>query len=445
MKVDPQTLRDLEVISDPHGAAGLIGHLDRSSTRGGRNAFARRLGSPLGSVEEIEEVQAALRFLIGTEDLTSRVPGDAEVHALARYIESNFATLRRLRGPMSWYEALTTRLRYPEVYEAAMDGNVRLRAFVGRMREMADALRAGPPLVSRMAAEMDGRLSDPALRASLSWDDGGLRWHRVLKSDRLVREEGRTAIRELIGLLHELDGMVSMARATRELGLVLPEFERAETVLSFQGLRHPFLDDPVENPVNLGAAGRVLFLTGPNMAGKTTYLKACGIAVLLAHCGMGVPARAARLSPVARLLTAIRREDNLREGVSYFQAEARQVRGILEAVTTNGRCLVIVDELFRGTNVKDALEATAAVMRGFAMARESYFLVASHLSEVADRLGDLETVRFSHFGAGSGDGSPDFSYRLAPGLSTQRLGMEVLRREGVLEALELLSGPPDRT
>lgn len=99
---------------------------------------------------------------------------------------------------------------------------------------------------------------------------------------------------------------------------------------------------------------------------------------------------------------------------------------------------MIVDELFRGTNVKDAFDATTTVLRGFAKVRGSRFLVASHLTEVAGELEDLECVFLRHFEASSVDGKVEFSYRVAPGLSRQRLGMEVLRREGVLDALEAL-------
>lgn len=154
---------------------------------------------------------------------------------------------------------------------------------------------------------------------------------------------------------------------------------------------------------------------------------------------MGIPARVASLRPVHRLITAVRTEDNLREGVSYFQAEARRVRGILNAVSDGDPCFVIADEIFRGTNVKDAFDATTAVLSGLLKLDHSRFLVASHLVEVARELERRPGVLFRHFGASpSSHGEVEFTYRAEPGVSSQRLGMEVLRREGVLDALKAL-------
>jgi DNA mismatch repair protein MutS len=444
VKVDHQTLRDLEVLPDVGSAATLVDRLDRTVTRGGRNALARRLRSPLKSREEIDQAQAALRFLADERARALRIPDEQEIAAVARYVESNLGTLRSLRGPRSWWEAVGVRVRYPEHYEAAIKGSALIRSFVARMERIHKTLKEGPTLLCSFATQIEELTSTPALKEGVTSVREGWVWHGILRSDRLFREEARAPIRDLVELVHELDALFSMARAGTELGLTLPEFKSGSEVLRFEGLWHPFLNDPVENDLILENEERVMFLTGPNMAGKTTYLKACGVAVLLAHCGMGVPARKALIGPVARLITAVRTEDSLWEGVSYFQAEARRVRSILDEVAGGGPCLVIVDELFRGTNVKDAFDATTAVLRGFAKVRDSRFLVASHLTEVAGELEGLRCVLLRHFKASSVNGTVEFSYRVGPGLSSQRLGMEVLRREGVLDALKALD-PADES
>jgi DNA mismatch repair protein MutS len=444
VKVDNQTLRDLEVLPDASTSATLVDRLDRTVTRGGRSVLARRLRSPLTSPEEIHEVQAALRFLCDEHRRALPLPEEHEIAAVVRYVDSNLGTLRSLRGPRSWWEAVSVRVRYPQHYEAAMKGGGLVRSFMARMERIQKSLEEGPTLLSRFAVQIEESTSTPALKEGILSVREGWVGHGILRSDRLLRGEAREEIRKLVVLVHELDALLSMARAGTELGFSLPEFTSGSQVFRFDGLWHPFLDDPVANDLVLETEERVIFLTGPNMAGKTTYLKACGVAVLLAHCGMGVPARKASIPPLARLITAVRTEDNLWEGVSYFQAEARRVRSILDEVAGGGPCLVIVDELFRGTNVKDAFDATTAVLRGFAKIRDSRFLVASHLTEVAEELKDLRSVLLRHFEASSVNGKVAFSYRVAPGLSSQRLGMEVLRREGVLEALEALD-PADET
>jgi DNA mismatch repair ATPase MutS len=438
MKVDRQTLRDLEVLPDATYGVTLVDHLDRTLTNGGRKAFARRLTSPLESLVDIREVQEAVRFLIGNEGVAGNVPREPELAAVSRHVESNLATLRRLRGPASWWEAAVVRIRYPDHHAAAFRGIALIRAFVARMESIERTLRDGPPLLARCSEEIRALISSRPLGEAISWNGTGWAWGSVLRSDRLIREEGRESVRNLVTVVHELDALISMAKVSRELDFPLPKMDEDAGVIELEALRHPFLDEPVENDLRLGPHERVVFLTGPNMAGKTTYLKACGVAVLLAHCGMGVPARSGRIGLVARLITAVRTEDSLWEGVSYFQAEARRVKRILDAVRADGPCVVIVDELFRGTNVKDAFDATTAVLKGFAKAEQSRFMVASHLAEVAGELEDQDAVLLRHFEASSDDGSVQFSYRVKHGLSVQRLGMEVLRREGVLDALDYL-------
>lgn len=265
VKVDHQTLRDLEVLPDTRSSATLVDRLDRTVTRGGRNALVRRLTSPLTSPEEVHEVQGALRFLAAEQKGTLRLPGMREVGAVVRYVESDLVTLRNLRGPRSWWEAVTVRLRYPGHYEAAIEGSGLIRSFVALMDGIRKVLEDGPPILSGFAAQIEALISTPALKDGVSSVRGGWSWHRVLRSDRLFREEARASIRDLVEVVHQLDALVSMARATAELGLVFPEFTSGSMTLRLEGLWHPFLNGPVENDLIFENEERVMFLTGPNM------------------------------------------------------------------------------------------------------------------------------------------------------------------------------------
>jgi DNA mismatch repair ATPase MutS len=130
-----------------------------------------------------------------------------------------------------------------------------------------------------------------------------------------------------MAICYELDALVSLADATHKHGLVMPIIETGPTAISASELVHPLLEHPVGNPLALDQAGRVLFLTGPNMAGKTTYLRAILTALYFAHLGMGVPAKAFSFVPVQRLLTSISLSDNLADGISFFRAEALRGEG----------------------------------------------------------------------------------------------------------------------
>jgi DNA mismatch repair ATPase MutS len=174
------------------------------------------------------------------------------------------------------------------------------------------------------------------------------------------------------------------------------------------------------------------------MAGKTTYLRACGIACYLAHLGMGVPARSYRFSPCDSLFSAIALVDSIRDGISFFRAEALRMKAIASALAEGRHVFAVLDEPFMGTNVKDALDASRAVLSRLAVLPGNVFLVSSHLIELGEALQHSSSVTCFRFEANDQGGRLQFDYHLRPGISSQRLGMRVLEEEGVFA---LLSGP----
>jgi DNA mismatch repair ATPase MutS len=172
------------------------------------------------------------------------------------------------------------------------------------------------------------------------------------------------------------------------------------------------------------------------MAGKTTYLRSCGIALYLAHVGMAAPATSFRFSPCERLFSSINISDDVRSGVSFFRAEALRVKAIVQAVTDGLRVVAMMDEPFKGTNVMDALDTSRAVLEGFIDRPESLFMVSSHLIELGDGMRESGRVDCRRFEANEEDGRLRFDYVLRPGVSSQRLGMRVLREEGIFSMLD---------
>ena len=190
------------------------------------------------------------------------------------------------------------------------------------------------------------------------------------------------------------------------------------------------------NPVALNQSQRLLFLSGPNMAGKTTYLRAFATALYFAHLGVGVPAATFRFTPVDRLFTAISLSDDIHSGVSYFRAEALRARAIAEAIAAGDRVVAVLDEPFKGTNVKDAMDATLAIMDRFSAREGCLFMFSSHLIELSDKVSESTQVDRRYFEAEEGEGRLRFDYKLRSGVSSQRLGMRVLREEGVFDLLD---------
>lgn len=173
------------------------------------------------------------------------------------------------------------------------------------------------------------------------------------------------------------------------------------------------------------------------MAGKSTFLKATALAVVLAHVGAGVPALSMEFAPVETVFSSVQIVDNLTAGESFYLAEVRRMGALASALDGHGSAVAVVDEPFRGTDVHDAAEATLGVITRLAAHPAALVLVASpHVGEVVPNILSDPRIKFLHFAADVTGEQPRFDYRLRDGVSEQRLGMMLLRQEGVLDHLE---------
>jgi len=430
MQIDHTTLADLEVLAARDGAPGILGLVDHTRTRQGHQALRRRLEHPLTSVGQIREVQAALSALLQSKLLL--LLNDEMLAGAERYVRSNIVTGRR--GKLSaGFDELWLRIRYREILRELVEGQAALRVLIHFVLRLVPVLAGeGAPDLLRAYGE---RLA--ALTAEIF---PVLHTGPLLHSDSLVRRNLRDEVLEVTEILAELDALQSMALAGDTRGWTTPEMvESSEFLLEAEGAFHPFFDGGIPNPIRLSGGEPLVFLTGPNMAGKTTYLKTVALVVVLAQTGMNVPASSLRLAPVEVVFTSLNPADNLRAGISYFYAEILRVKEAAEILAEGRRALVLFDEVFKGTNVKDALEASAQVIEGFARTRRSASIFASHLSELYETLRMNPAVRFSQFDGELIHGSPVFAYRLGSGVSEKRFGLLLLQQARVPELLARIS------
>jgi len=433
--IDAKTARELELFRGSERDPSVFDMLDYTRTKGGRRALYDRIEHPLTDAQAIRHVQSGIRFLL-EHDIV--FPIDQElIRKIERYLDSSWVIGLKRRGVLRVLESRWVAWRYRDFMGYVDEGVAAVMTLLYRVQELLDQLEGlGPPGevgdVAQQLAELISRVAPDCIRTERDpWI--------ILETDRALRDRHRAAVLNVIELSYELDALCSMAVAGRTRGLAFPEIVDAkEFLIEGGGVFHLFLEDPVVNPVRLAAGESLMFLTGPNMAGKTTYMKAVAVAVVLAHLGMGVPATNFRLVPLQALFTSLTPEDNLRSDLSYFMAEVRRVREIVEGVLKWERSLVLVDEVFKGTNVKDALEASRLVIRGFSQNRTSGFIVSSHLVELAEELKDRESIQFSYFDGAIEDGQADYRYNLKSGVSDQRFGLHLLHQEGVPKLLEEL-------
>jgi DNA mismatch repair ATPase MutS len=242
---------------------------------------------------------------------------------------------------------------------------------------------------------------------------------------------------DLLSIYAQLDAWYGMAIAAKNLKLVFPEFkESSEPFIEVKDLYHILLRDAVPYDVSMNRKSNFLFLTGANMAGKSTFIKAVGTAVFLAHVGMGVPAKQMQLSVFDGLLSNINVIDNIVKGESYFFNEVQRIKATISKINDGRKWLILIDELFKGTNVQDAMKCSTAVIEGLLKINNSLFILSTHLYEIGESLKVHPNLSFNYFETTVVDGQLSFSYQLRNGISNDRLGYLILQREGVVKMLE---------
>ncbi len=439
MAMDAQTYRDLEIFEAGSGPS-LYDLVNSTRTLGGGKVLAARMKKPLKNAARIRAVQESLAFVRGRRPAFERLPSTLVTHEVQSYLTGSLPLVSAERGVPFLLETASLRFGdfrpYAKIYRGVQLASKLVRGIRHFLAHpdlrVAEARGDIAPLLSELVT-----LSERAAFGTITErDEAGGGALRVIRVDRLFRAREREALERILDLIYEIDALVAMSDACDRYGWVVPEVDDGALRIVGEDVFHPFVSSAVANPVRLGEPQHLLFLTGPNMAGKTTYLRACGIALYLAHIGMAVPAKSFRFSPCERLFSSINIADDVRSGVSFFRAEALRVKAIVQAVTDGLRVVAMMDEPFKGTNVMDALDASRAVLEGFIDRPESLFMVSSHLIELGDGMRGSGRVDCRRFEANEADGRLHFDYVLRPGVSSQRLGMRVLREEGIFSLLE---------
>jgi len=283
-------------------------------------------------------------------------------------------------------------------------------------------------------------LKEPALRQLADTDRGSVFSPRMnLYYGNHLRNKHRNQVHELMDIFSRLDAWYSMAVAVKTYKLSFPDFiEQDEPLVDAKGLYHILIPDPVAYDLELSQQHNFLFLTGANMAGKSTLIKSLGSAVFLAHIGMGVPAASMKLTLFDGLLSNINVVDNIARGESFFFNEVQRIKNTIEKITNGKKWLVLIDELFKGTNVQDAMKCSLTVIKGLIKIKSSLFVLSTHLYEIGEELKVFPNISFRYFETRVADDQLQFSYQLKEGISDDRIGYVILKREKVVEMLEKL-------
>jgi DNA mismatch repair ATPase MutS len=261
---------------------------------------------------------------------------------------------------------------------------------------------------------------------------------QLARYDHLIRHVLRGHMEGILQFIYHLDVCIAVSNVARDRNFSYARaLPKDQHIFQTTALRHPALKNGVANPLHLNEDQNVLFLTGANMAGKSTLMKSLGVAMYLAHMGFPVAARDMLFSVRDGLYTSINVSDNLNLGYSHFYAEVLRVKKVAEKVAAGNDLVVIFDELFKGTNVKDAYDATLAVTKEFSTYRNSFFVISTHIIEVGDALkNECNNLQFSYLPTIMEGSVPRYPYTLTGGITNDRHGMIIIENERILEMIQ---------
>ena len=301
----------------------------------------------------------------------------------------------------------------------------------------ANAARVPDDYRRRQTLKNAERYITPELKA---FEDKALSaQERALAREKLLYEELLTRLAADIPVLQRiaravalLDGLCAFAAISIRANWCRPQFGD-EFTLEIEAGRHPVVEGQVDsfiaNDCRFDPARRMLLVTGPNMGGKSTYMRQVALIVLLAHCGAFVPARAARIGPVDAIYTRIGASDDLASGRSTFMVEMTEAAAILHGATEHS--LVLMDEVGRGTSTFDGMALAFAIARHLLEKNRGYALFSTHYFELTRLAEDYAECANVHLDAVEHGHSIVFLHAVEEGPASQSYGIQVAALAGI--------------
>ncbi|MGI9232193.1 MAG: DNA mismatch repair protein MutS [Woeseiaceae bacterium] len=263
---------------------------------------------------------------------------------------------------------------------------------------------------------------------------------RALGREKFLYEQLLDLLHEVLGPLQmaaaglaELDVLACLAERAVALDLSKPEITE-QPCIDIEGGRHLVVEQVIDTPfiandLSLGDARRLLVITGPNMGGKSTYMRQTALIVILAHIGSFVPAAKLRMGPVDRIFTRIGASDDLAGGRSTFMVEMTETATILNNATEHS--LVLMDEIGRGTSTFDGLSLAWAAAHHMGEKVRAFTLFATHYFELTALAQDIAACDNVHLDATEHGGQLVFLHAVKPGPANQSYGLQVASLAGV--------------
>ncbi|MEA5005384.1 MAG: hypothetical protein VB022_03125 [Rikenellaceae bacterium] len=433
---DKQTLDDLNILGR-YKANSIFGLFNHTVTNGGSRLLEKMFNTPLCEIESINRRSATFALF---EKITVTLPFNKEEFEIVENYTQNF-------GYSSRFEALFNVAKLRCLHYLLNDkGYSKLREEVektvmvfSRVKEFVNKIseESYNTVFHRKISEICNIFNDISFETVWGYvQNYPLSFYSVLKLDYIFRKLIKDRISRIIKEIYDLDVYITVSNVSREKGFVYATaVDRSEMYIDIQGVYHPCIPHAVANDIYIGKQKHILFLTGANMAGKSTFMKSFAISVYLGHMGFPIAAKGMTFSLHDGIYTSINVSDDLTMGYSHFYAEVLRVKHVAQEIATGKQLVVIFDELFKGTNVKDAYDGTVAIVEALSHRNGSY-IISTHIMEAGEILRKSSKKMFFKYLPTIMNGHiPTYPYKLEDGITDDHHGMIIIRNEKILEII----------
>lgn len=438
---DKQTIADLNLLGKykPNSIYSLFNQV---RTGGGERLLQEMFQLPFTDQEKINERSKMFRYFDRHQLSFSFDP--QTFHKMESYLGTDSSSTYLGAIATSLVQKFAAAFLRDEQYQISYTGLLSTIEILNSFREVLDHAADGhDDPYSKERQQLNAVFNDKRLHwLKEERNNKALSFFKMARYNHLLKYTLQKEMEILLNGMYRLDVYLAVSSVAKANGFHYAEaLPKEQNIMHTRELRHPGLIKGVTNPVSFQKDQNLMFLTGANMAGKSTFMKAFGIAVYLAHMGFPVAAEEMKFSVLDGIYSSINVADDLNMGHSHFYAEVLRVKRVAEEVSTGKNLAVLFDELFKGTNVKDAYDGTLLVTSAFSKYRNCFFIVSTHIIEVAAALKlETEHILCAYLPTVMEGHVPKYTYQLTEGITSDRQGMMIIENEGILALLKEETG-----
>ncbi len=436
--IDQQTIRDIELFTDSKESCSIASFFDETMTKGGQDFLYHLLRSPTTDLTLLENRRAIIAYF---QNSALKLEIDSkEIGYIEDYLKLNKASLSSSIFNKV-YNGITYFFDQNDGYCLIQKGIENLFSLFRKLRcYILASLELHIPEVLREQFEEIIKFFELAEYKNIfAKKMEKVSFIMLNRYDHSFRERHLDQIHKIVDMLYSFDAYQSIAGVASKENLCCPTYNQScQPKIQIEGLFHPLLRDAIPYTICTNESSNLCFLTGSNMTGKSTFLKSISVAIYLAHIGFPIPATKMETTIFNGLVATINLADTSAVGYSHFFDEVIRVKETALKLKEKGRMFIAFDELFRGTNVNDALEASLWIIKSFANIRSSCFYISTHITEIENDLKINENNIYKCLNSELVDGESVCNHKLQKDFLYGGLELRIIKNEKIIELLNAI-------